>query len=123
MPTSRRQFLRHAGMGLGSVALNALLQREAQGAAPHFPARARSVIWLFMTGGPSQVDTFDYKPELQRRDGQSLAGADPATGFFQTSGRCLKSPFRWQRHGQSGSWVSDLFPNVANHVDDLAFIH
>ena len=66
-----------------------------------------------MTGGPSQVDTFDYKPELQKRDGQTLAGADPKTGFFTTSGKCLKSPFSWTQHGQCGSWVSDVFPHVA----------
>src|SRR4051794_23733249 len=97
---SRRRFLQQAGMGFGSVALAALLHQEGLLTAPaeaaphplaprqpHFPARARAVIWLFMTGGPSQVDTFDYKPELQRRDGQPLAGADPRTGFFTTSGR------------------------------------
>ncbi len=91
--------------------------------APHFPAKAKSVIWLFMTGGPSQVDTWDYKPELQKRDGQELAGADPKTGFFTTSGKCLKSPFEWAQHGQSGTWVSDIFPHLAQHVDDMAFIH
>ena len=90
---------------------------------PHFPAKVRSVIWLFMTGGPSQVDTFDYKPELQKRDGQTLAGADPKTGFFTTSGKCLRSPFAWKQYGQSGSWVSDILPRTAQHVDDLAFIH
>jgi hypothetical protein len=92
-------------------------------AQPHFPPRVRSVIWLFMTGGASQVDTFDYKPELQRRDGQTLAGADPRTGFFQTSGRCLASPFRFRQYGQSGSWVSDLCPHISAHVDDIAFLH
>src|SRR5262245_13195169 len=87
---SRRRFLQQAGMGFGSLALAALLHQDGVLAAndpqpagrrppvrgPHFPPRVRSVIWLFMTGGPSQVDTFDYKPELQRRDGQPLAGAD-----------------------------------------------
>jgi hypothetical protein len=130
---SRRSFLQQAGLGFGSLALATLLheQSRAQPAPanplaprpPHFPARAKAVIWLFMTGGPSQVDTFDYKPELQRRDGQTLSGADPRTGFFQTSGRCLKSPFRWARHGHSGSWVSDLFPHMSRHVDDMALIH
>ncbi len=92
-------------------------------APPHFPARAKSVIWLFMTGAPSQVDTFDYKPVLQERSGQPLPGSDPKTGFFQTSGKCLKSPFEWRQHGESGSWVSSLFPNLSKHVDDMAFIH
>src|SRR5271170_7808885 len=122
---SRRRFLQNVGMGLGSVALASLLHEQAAGQQrqPHFPPKVRSVIWLFMTGGPSQVDTFDYKPELQRRDGQVLAGADPRTGFFQTSGRCLKSPFAFRQHGQSGAWVSELLPHTARHVDDLAFIH
>lgn len=124
--SSRRQFLNKVGMGFGSLALADLLHREglAQGPrATQFPPRVRSIIWLFMTGGPSQVDTWDYKPELQRRDGQTLAGADPSTGFFSTSGRCLKSPFRWRQHGQSATWVSDIFPNLSQHVDDMAFLH
>src|SRR5207249_11726579 len=91
--------------------------------SPHFPAKVKSIIWLFMTGGPSQVDTFDYKPELQRRDGQKLAGADPKTGFFTTSGKCLRSPFAFRQHGKSGSWVSDILPHMARHVDDMAFLH
>jgi len=126
LPT-RRRFLQSAGMGLGSLALASLLHEQSGGQErrqqPHFTPKVRSVIWLFMTGGPSQVDTFDYKPELQRRDGQQLAGADPRTGFFETSGRCLKSPFAWRQHGQSGSWVSELLPHSARHVDDMAFIH
>lgn len=124
--SSRRQFLRKVGLGFGSVALADLLYREGLAQAPrptHFPPRVRSIIWLFMTGGPSQVDTWDYKPELQRRNGQTLAGADPSTGFFSTSGRCLKSPFRWRQHGQSASWVSDVFPHLSRHVDDMAFLH
>jgi hypothetical protein len=133
---SRRQFLQRAGMGCGSLALAALLHQEGLMGAPaqttvnplapkpsHFPGKAKAVIWLFMTGSPSQVDTFDYKPELQKRDGQSLAGADPKTGFFTTSGKCLRSPFGWKQYGQSGSWVSDILPHTAKHVDDMAFIH
>lgn len=126
LPT-RRRFLQNTGMGLGSLALASLLSEQASAQngprGPHHPPKARSVIWLFMTGGASQVDTFDYKPELQRRNGQALAGADPRTGFFTTSGRCLASPFRWRQHGQSGSWVSELLPHTARHVDDCAFIH
>ena len=124
---SRRRFLQSAGMGLGSLALASLLHDQSAGQErrqqPHHAPRVRSVIWLFMTGGASQVDTFDYKPELQRRNGQVLAGADPRTGFFQTSGRCLASPFSWRQYGQSGSWVSELLPHSARHVDDMAFIH
>ena len=72
-----------------------------------------------MTGAPSQVDTWDYKPELQKRDGQDLAGADPKTGFFTTSGKCLKSPFNWSQYGDSGTWVPDLFPHLSKHVDKM----
>src|SRR5882724_1176271 len=124
LPTGRR-FLQSAGMGLGSLALASLLHEESSGQTrqPHHAPKVRSVIWLFMTGGPSQVDTFDYKPELQRRDGQALAGADPRTGFFTTSGRCLGSPFRFRQHGRSESWVSDILPHMARHVDDMAFLH
>ncbi len=132
LPT-RRQFLQKAGHGFGSLALAAMLSEQSRAAttgadpllpkAPNFPPRARAVIWLFMTGAPSQVDTWDYKPELQKRHDQVLPGSDPQTGFFKTSGKCLKSPFGWQQYGQSGTWVSDIFPNLARHVDDMTFIH
>jgi hypothetical protein len=133
--TTRRQFLQRAGLGCGSLALTSLLHdegivaEEASSTNPlaarqsHFKPKAKAVIWLFQTGSPSQVDTFDYKPDLQKRDGQMLDGADPKTGFFTTSGKCLKSPFKWQQHGESGAWVSEIFPNISKHVDDIAFIH
>jgi hypothetical protein len=76
-----------------------------------------------MPGSPSQVDTFDYKPELQKRDGMKLEGADPKTGFFTTSGKVLKSPFRFKRHGESGAWVSEIFPHMAKHTDEMAFVY
>lgn len=133
---SRRQFLQDAGLGFGSLALASMLHQDAGanavsslGANPlakrpaHLAPKVKSVIWLFMTGAPSQVDTWDYKPELQKRDGQELAGADPKTGFFTTSGKCLKSPFEWKQYGQSGSWVSDVFPHLSQHVDKMTFIH
>ena len=126
----RRSFLQAAGLGFGGLALAALLGEESRAAAagptaapPHHPPHARRVIWLFMTGAPSHVDTWDYKPELQARNGQPLPGADSQVGFFQTSGKCLASPFAWARHGQSGTWVSDLFPHLSRHVDDMCFIH
>jgi hypothetical protein len=129
----RRRFLREAGLGFGSLALASMLGEEARASlpaaaplaprAPHFPGKVKSIIWLFMTGGPSQVDTWDYKPELQKRDGQPLAGADPKTGFFTTSGKCLASPFKWARHGASGTWVPEIFPNLARHVDKMCFLH
>jgi hypothetical protein len=131
---SRRQFLQHTGLGFGSLALASMLQTPAAHAAaspkdplalrpPLFPARAKAVIWLFMTGAPSHVDTWDYKPELQKRDGQPLPGSDAKTGFFTTSGKILKSPFGWNQHGESGSWVSDIFPHLAQHVDRMTFLH
>jgi hypothetical protein len=130
---ARRRFLQEAGLGFGSLALASLLHNDTHATpappdplvqkAPHFPAKVKSIIWLFMTGAPSQVDTWDYKPELQKRDGQPLAGADPKTGFFTTSGKCLRSPFQWARHGESGSWVSDLFPHLSRHVDKMCFLH
>jgi hypothetical protein len=77
-----------------------------------------------MNGGPSQVDTWDYKPELIKSDGKELAGFDRTTGFFTDSvGPIMKSPFAWAQHGQSGTWVSDLFPHLSQHVDKMAFIH
>jgi hypothetical protein len=136
---SRRAFLRRAGGGFGMLALASLLDEQhllADDTAeadrlnplapkpPHFPARAKSVIWLFMNGGPSQVDTWDYKPELAKRDGQELKGFDKTTGFFVDQvGPLMKSPFAWKQHGQSGTWVPDIFPNMAKHVDDIAFLH
>jgi hypothetical protein len=138
--SSRRELLRHAGMGFGSLALAGLLDQQGRTEPParsgevnatrplakrrpHFAAKAKSVIWLLMNGGASQVDTWDYKPELQKRDGQKLAGADSKTGFFTTSGKLLKSPFKFEQHGQSGTWVSEIFPNLAKRVDQMAFIH
>lgn len=134
-PTSRRDFLQRAGLGCGSLALTSLLQQEGVvAAAPsttnplakrpsHFAPKAKAVIWLFQTGSPSQVDTFDYKPELGKRDGTALAGADPKTGFFTTSGKCLKSPFKFAQHGESGAWTAEIFPNISKHVDDIAFVY
>ena len=134
-PGTRREFLQRAGLGCGALALTSLLHEEGIVTAEssstnplaarrsHFQPKAKAVIWLFQTGSPSQVDTFDYKPDLQKRDGQKLDGADPKTGFFTTSGKCLKSPFKWKQHGESGAWVSEIFPNTSKHVDDIAFIH
>lgn len=133
---NRRQFLSHAGSGCGALALAALLSPDASAdatamqAAPlavrdaHFEARAKSVIWLFMHGAPSHVDTWDYKPQLWQRDGQQLPDFDQSTGFFAgAGGPIMKSPFRWKQHGESGTWASEVFPHLSQHVDDLAFIH
>ncbi|MEI6536915.1 MAG: DUF1501 domain-containing protein, partial [Verrucomicrobiaceae bacterium] len=114
LPT-RRQFLKHSGLGFGSLALASMLQQQAHAQPnaadplalrpPMFPAKVKSIIWLFMTGAPSHLDTFDYKPELQKRNGEPLPGSDAKTGFFTTSGKILKTPFGWKQHGESGSWV------------------
>jgi hypothetical protein len=132
--SSRREFLARAGGGCGLLALSSLLAENAV-ASPayvnpmaakgsHFTAKAKSVIWLFMNGGPSQVDTWQYKPELERRDGKELKGFDQNTGFFRDQvGPVMKSPFKFARHGRSGAWVSEIFPNLAKHVDEMAFIH
>jgi hypothetical protein len=134
---SRRDFLRRTGGSFGLLALAGLLEQQGLLAADasrslhplaarpaHFGAKAQSVIWLFMNGGPSHVDTWDYKPELEKRDGQELKGFDKATGFFADQvGPLMKSPFKFAQHGQSGSWVSEIFPTIARHVDDIAFVH
>src|SRR5438552_18483206 len=130
---ARRQFLLRTGQGCGWLALAGLLDQQKLLAAPdplnplaskpnHFPAKAKSVIWLFMNGGQSQVDTWDYKPELRKRDGKALEGFDNKTGFFpEQVGGLMKSPFAFAQHGKSGAWVAEIFPNLAQHVDDMAF--
>src|SRR5437868_1776305 len=136
---TRRAFLRRAGGGFGMLACAGLLHEQglitSAGAAeaainplaarqPHFAPKARAVIWLFINGGPSHVDTWDYKPELEKRDGQELKGFDPNTGFFNGQvGPIMKSPFKFRQHGQSGAWVSEIFPAMARHVDKMAFLH
>ncbi|OYW12458.1 MAG: sulfatase, partial [Planctomycetales bacterium 12-60-4] len=126
---SRRHMLRRSALGFGSLALASLLSKESPAAVnplaarlPHFPARAKRIIFLFMKGGPSQVDTFDPKPLLDRDDGKPLPFAKPRVQFAPT-GNLLKSPWAFRQYGESGIPVSELFPHVANHVDDLCLIH
>lgn len=129
-PRTRREMLRHCCGGFGGLALMGLLQDAAHAAGtanpgaslgPHFPAKAKHVIFLFMHGGPSQVDTFDYKPELKRLHGQPLPVPKPRVTFAKT-GNLLMSPWKFKQHGESGAWVSELFPHVATHVDDICFL-
>jgi len=142
--TSRRDLLRQGAVGFGHLALLAMLQDEAaasalpkrllaaaessapksplEARAPHFAARAKRVIFLFMKGGPSHVDTFDYKPLLERDHGKPLPFEKPRVQFAPTN-NLLKSPWSFKQYGQSGSWVSELFPHVAKHVDELCFLH
>jgi hypothetical protein len=112
----RRHFCTQTGAGFGSLALASMLQ----GQEPKLPSKAKSVIFLFMFGGPSQVDLFDYKPELQKRDGQSIQNefrrGSKTQAVLQASRR------NFAQHGNSGLWCSDAFPNIAKHMDKLAMV-
>src|SRR5438552_11466965 len=128
---NRRQMLRTFANGFGMVALAGLLADETAAAAsssnpltvkpPQFPAQARRIIFLFMSGGPSHVDLFDPKPMLDRDNGKPLPFEMPKLVRTKT-GNLLKSPFKFQKHGQAGIAVSNLFPNIATCVDDLCVI-
>jgi hypothetical protein len=129
-PLTRRDMLRQCAGGFGAVALAALLNDRSFGAGaqnplpshlPHYGRRARNVIFLYMDGGPSQVDTFDPKPRLIREHGQPFKMKIEPTQFDK-NGTTLGSPWKFQQYGQSGTPVSDLFPHIAQHVDDLAVI-
>lgn len=117
---SRRDLLTQSANGFGLLALSSLLGRPAA-AAPHFAPRAKRVIFVFMHGGPSQVDTFDPKPLLARHDGQPFPGEKPRVQFAST-GNLLKSPWQFRPGGTSGIQVSDLFPEVRKHADKLCVI-
>jgi hypothetical protein len=136
---SRRQFLNGAGTGLGAIALSQLLGGNAlaagaeQGAhalpgLPHFAPRAKRVIYLFQGGGPSQMETFDYKPLLEKYNGQELPASIrmgqrlTAMSATQASFPCVPSMFKFAQYGQSRAWVSELLPYTAKVVDELTFI-
>src|SRR5213593_1552669 len=132
----RRRFLWQSGGGLGGVALAYLLGSEnlladsrslGKGKSElngglHHRARAKSVIQLFMSGAASQVDTFDYKPELVKRHGQKFDPGGKVELFQSKPGAVMKSPWAWKQHGQCGRWVSGLMPHLATCADDMAFI-
>src|SRR5262245_35552253 len=130
---SRRALLQQAACGFGYLAFAGLTSQAS--ASPHnplsprpvhFPPRAKRVIFMFMHGGPSQVDTFDYKPELKRYSGQPAPFVKPAADDSPKKKKIpplRESPWKFAQHGQCGRWVSELFPHVARHVDDLCFIH
>ncbi len=143
---TRRQLLGRAGCGFGLLGLTCLLHEEGMLAsaragdlagrsldplaprAPHFPPKATRVIWVFVNGGPSHVDTWDYKPGLARWDGKAIRTFDPGfkntTGFFANQvGAVMKSPFRFTPRGRCGKMVSEIFPHLGEHVDRMAFIH
>ncbi len=133
--STRRAWLRSSACGFGSLALAALtgqaITRAGTNAVPAklppLVPKAKRIIFLFMQGGPSQVDTFDYKPALEREDGKQFAFDDARiianTGMYGTTQRLMQSPWKFRQYGQSGRWVSELFPETAQHVDELCFIH
>src|SRR5215813_9515185 len=126
----RREFLGQMGTGLPGIALALLLREQGVLAGntlslsqPYFSPKARRVIQIFCPGGVSQMDTFDYKPELQKRSGEPMPGEENAVSFTAPMGNLLKSPFSFQRRGKSAKWVCDLLPQLGELVDDMAFIH
>ena len=128
---TRRAMLQRCGMGVGALGMWSLLHKEGlagqSSLSPkqsHFAPKAKSVIWIFANGGHSQVDTWDYKPALDKLDGQTLEGFDRFTGFFANAvGGLMKSPFEFKPYGQCGKYVSSIFPNISKHVDRMAFVH
>src|SRR5438105_9090192 len=133
----RRHFLAYAGTGLGGIALASLLANEVRAdpslalradnplapRPPHFAPKAKRVLLIFCSGAVSHVDTFDYKPELVRRDGQAMPGADRLITFQGENGNLTAPRWPFRPHGQSGKMISDLLPNIAELADDLCFIH
>lgn len=131
MIPSRRRLLQASAVGFGHVALSAMLHSDAAAATDvrrpipdghHFAPRAKRVIFLFMKGGPSHIDTFDYKPLLQASDGKDSPIEKPRVQFAAT-GKLLASPWKFDQYGENGIPVSTLFPNVAKCVDDICFLH
>jgi hypothetical protein len=138
---TRREFLWELGSGFGAVALSGLLgqsilSRDAMASdgdvpianplapkASHFPAKAKAVIFLFMYGGPSQVDTFDYKPKLYGLDGKTVAVKTFGRGGKRNESRVVGPQWQFKQYGQCGKWVSDLFPHIGSCTDDIAFVH
>lgn len=138
---TRRQFIWEVGAGFSGVALAGMLDNgfyanqafAADGKtafknplapkAPHFPAKAKAVIFLYMYGGPSHIDTFDYKPTMYGRDNQTIEVKTFGRGGRRNVGRIVEPRWKFRQYGECGKWVSDLFPNVGKHVDDIAFVH
>ena len=139
---TRREFLWESGAGFTGLALGGMLAQDgflanqavaADGQtkwvnpmvpkAPHFAPKAKSVIFLFMYGGPSHVDTFDYKPDLYPLDGKTIDVKTFGRGGRKNGGRVVGPKWKFKQYGECGKWVSDLFPNVATCVDDMAFLH
>ncbi len=139
---TRREFIWQSGAGFGAVALASMLDEdgfftetataansataaEQQGAVkkPHFPPKATNVIFLFMYGGPSHIDTFDYKPGMIGMDGKTVDVETFGRGGHKKGGRVVEPRWKFKQYGECGKWVSDLFPHLSKHVDDIAFLH
>src|SRR5436305_10043200 len=137
---TRREFLWEAGAGFTGLALTGLLSQDnffsTQARAadtrtpflnplapkkPQLPAKAKSVIFLFMYGGPSHVDTFDYKPTMYALDNKTIAVKTFGRGGHKNQGRVVGPKYQFQRYGQCSKWVSDVFPHIGSCVDDIAF--
>ena len=136
----RREFLWQSGAGFGAVALSTLLgndffQQHGLAAAdpdssprgsakqPHFAPKAKSIIFLFMYGGPSHIDTFDYKPNMVGMDGKTITVKTFGRGGHRNEGRIVEPRWKFKQYGQCGKWVSDLFPHLSGCVDDIAFLN
>lgn len=123
---TRRELLQASAGGFGWMAAQAMLQSDAAGASQqglHHAAKAKAVIQIFCPGGMSQVDTFDYKPELTKRAGQPFDPDGKLQFFASKPGNCQPGFWQFRQHGQSGRWMSDLFPKLAQRADDIAFIY
>ena len=131
-PISRREMLKKSSASFGSLALAGLLGEEAKSYSsdkknplasrkPHFKAKAKRIIFLFMHGGVSQVDTFDYRPALQRDNGKAYPGKKPRI-VSSATGDLVASPYSFKQYGQCGQWASEIFPNIASMSDELCFI-
>jgi len=134
--STRRHFFAECGVGLGALALGSLLAEESQAAGqrtsdplaprqPHFPPRAKRVIFLFMAGGPSQLELFDYKPKLQELNGQVVPASftkNKRFAFIKGDAKLLGTQRKFARHGQSGAELSELLPHLATVVDDVCIV-
>ncbi|MBY0231917.1 MAG: DUF1501 domain-containing protein, partial [Gemmataceae bacterium] len=115
---TRRDLFSASAFSLASIALQAM----ESGKKTHHEPKARRVVFLFMNGGPSHVDTFDPKPELAKFDGTAYKGGTPVGSNGRPIGHLMKSPFPFKQHGKSGLPISSLYPNVAQHADDLCVL-
>lgn len=134
-PYSRRDWLRTAGCGFGSLALSAICARQSEAATSdqqprtlHHPARAKRMIFLFMQGGVSHVDSYDYKPRLASEDGKQMPFHDArmianSGARKESAQRVMKSLWPFRQYGECGRWASDLFPEMNQHVDKMCFVH